>query len=52
MTLCLVGDGSLRHELEEELRPEIERGDCHLPGRVPQADLPRWYGAADLLGGI
>ncbi len=49
VTLCLVGDGSLRHELEAELRLEIETGDCHLPGRVRQVDLPRWYRAADIL---
>ena len=48
VSLCLLGDGALREGLEAELHGEIRDGDCRLPGRVPQGELPVWYRAADL----
>ncbi len=49
VSLCLVGEGPLREGLQAELAREIEDGDCRLPGRVPQSDLPLWYRSADVL---
>jgi GT2 family glycosyltransferase len=45
--LLLVGDGPLRDVVRERLRSRADR--VHLPGYVPYSDLPKYYGAADVL---
>jgi glycosyltransferase involved in cell wall biosynthesis len=40
--LAFVGDGPLRSALEG-------RADVHVTGRVPQAEVPRWIAACDVL---
>jgi teichuronic acid biosynthesis glycosyltransferase TuaC len=44
----ILGEGYLRGALEREVRRLDLTGDVMLPGVVPQADLPTWYGAANL----
>ncbi len=48
LRLAVVGDGPLREDLAATAAT-LGLGDAaRLLGPVPEADLPRWYGAADL----
>ena len=45
--LILVGDGPLREILEEKIRT-AGLGNVHFPGYIPYAELPYYYGIADI----
>ena len=44
----IVGDGPERASLEEQARQAGVADITHFAGAVPEADLPRWYRAADV----
>ena len=48
-TLCIVGDGPLRAELQLMASGLGLADAVHFAGAVPQEELPRWYSAADVL---
>jgi glycosyltransferase involved in cell wall biosynthesis len=46
--LVIAGEGPDRPRLEALARTAGIADRVHFPGRIPQADLPRWFAAADL----
>lgn len=44
--LILVGDGSLRPDIEQEIEPF--KNAVFLPGYVPYTELPKFYGISDI----
>lgn len=47
VALIVLGEGPLREELQKSV-PSGMRDRVHWTGEVHQADLPTWYGAADV----
>jgi glycosyltransferase involved in cell wall biosynthesis len=50
-TLVLVGDGTQRHELEQMAQRLKIAGSVRFLGKLPHAQLPQYYAAADLFVG-
>jgi glycosyltransferase involved in cell wall biosynthesis len=46
--LLLVGDGALRSSVSADISARGLLPYVHTPGRIAEADLPIWYGAADI----
>jgi glycosyltransferase involved in cell wall biosynthesis len=46
--LLLIGDGSLRPEILADIQRQGLAERVQTPGRIPEAQLPAWYTAADL----
>ena len=49
--LVIVGEGTLRRELEESARSLGIMQSVRFLGRIPNEDLPKYYGAADVFVG-
>ncbi len=49
VNLVIIGDGPMRDELEAQAGRLGVRERVKFVGRVPQAELPAWYNAADAL---